>query len=235
MIPFLHHLIDYAGLFPPATLPLGEAIQHYARYRQSAERWMLSRFIIPAPKLAALSEVAAELFTENDPFVFSVLGRGGTSSDFLEGLQADLQAIDAFRQRHASGVRLDVFEVRLPADALALLEQTSDLLAAQQLRPFYEATISASWEQSIGETIAAIAAHNQRGGPQAGFKLRCGGTEAAAFPSPQQVAYAIAACRDADIAMKATAGLHHPLRHHNESVQVKMHGFVNVFAASLLA
>jgi hypothetical protein len=35
--------------------------------------------------------------------------------------------------------------------------------------------------------------------------------------------------------MKCTAGLHHPIRHYNESVQTKMYGFINVFGAGLLA
>ena len=35
--------------------------------------------------------------------------------------------------------------------------------------------------------------------------------------------------------MKATAGLHHPIRRHDESVQTKMHGFLNVFGAGVLA
>jgi len=35
--------------------------------------------------------------------------------------------------------------------------------------------------------------------------------------------------------MKCTAGLHHPLRRHHDSVQSKMHGFVNVLVAGVLA
>jgi hypothetical protein len=35
--------------------------------------------------------------------------------------------------------------------------------------------------------------------------------------------------------MKCTAGLHHPVRHYNEEVSAIMHGFLNVFAAGILA
>ncbi len=56
-----------------------------------------------------------------------------------------------------------------------------------------------------------------------------------AFPFPEQVARAIAAARDAGVPMKATAGLHHPVRHYNGGVQTKMHGFLNVFGAGVLA
>ncbi len=35
--------------------------------------------------------------------------------------------------------------------------------------------------------------------------------------------------------MKFTAGLHHPMRHRNNEIDVMMHGFLNVFGAGLLA
>jgi len=47
----LENLIDYAGLFPPAALPMAEAVENYARYRDSAESWMLGRFVVPAARL----------------------------------------------------------------------------------------------------------------------------------------------------------------------------------------
>ena len=44
----LEHLIDYAGLFPPAKLDMGPTLANYARHRGSAHAWMLGRLIIPA-------------------------------------------------------------------------------------------------------------------------------------------------------------------------------------------
>jgi len=67
------------------------------------------------------------------------------------------------------------------------------------------------------------------------FKFRCGGVTSDAFPSPEQVAVVIATCRDARVALKFTAGLHHPVRHFNKSVGTRMHGFLNVFGAGVLA
>ena len=37
-----------------------------------------------------------------------------------------------------------------------------------------------------------------------------------------------------NVKLKFTAGLHHPIRHFNEQIGTKMHGFVNVFGAALL-
>jgi hypothetical protein len=68
-----------------------------------------------------------------------------------------------------------------------------------------------------------------------GAKIRTGGLEAAAFPSPDQVASFLIAAREAGVSWKATAGLHHPLRRFRQEVGTKMHGFLNVFCGAALA
>ena len=47
----LENLIDYAGLFPPSALPMARAVENYQRYQQSAEAWMLGRFVVPVSRL----------------------------------------------------------------------------------------------------------------------------------------------------------------------------------------
>jgi hypothetical protein len=51
----LSNLIDYAGLYPPAALPLRDVAEKYAAYRTSAHGWMLNRLVLPAAKLADAS------------------------------------------------------------------------------------------------------------------------------------------------------------------------------------
>src|SRR2546422_7259388 len=100
--------IDYAGLFPPARLPLDQAIRNYARYRTDPAGWMLGRFVCPAARLAELAPFHEELFQQGTPFRFTALGRGGTTTrEFLTGLEADLQEIAAFRQQHRPRVVVD--------------------------------------------------------------------------------------------------------------------------------
>ena len=55
------------------------------------------------------------------------------------------------------------------------------------------------------------------------------------FPSPEQVAFVMAACRDRNLPLKFTAGLHHPVRMYRDEVQTKMYGFLNIFVAGMLA
>jgi hypothetical protein len=47
----LANLIDYAGLYPPAGLPLPAVLENYETYLASAEGWMLNRLVLPAAKL----------------------------------------------------------------------------------------------------------------------------------------------------------------------------------------
>jgi hypothetical protein len=220
---FFAGLIDYAGLFPPEKLPLDRAIDNYARYRAGSDAWMLGRFIIPAARLGDL-DAHAHLFSSGPPLRFSVLGRGGETADqFRAGIEADLQAVAAFRARHDSGALADAFEVKTPA-SVEVLPASTEALTRAGMSVVYEVPPT-----SPPPLFAAMR------GAAPGVKLRCGGQEAAAFPSPEQVAHVMAACRYNGLPLKFTAGLHHPLRHFDRDVQTKMHGFLNVFGAGVLA
>jgi hypothetical protein len=47
----LSHIVDYAGLFPPAALSLEETCANYAKYLESPEAWMLNRLVLPLARL----------------------------------------------------------------------------------------------------------------------------------------------------------------------------------------
>src|SRR5215831_4110385 len=47
----LSNLIDYAGLFPPASLPLGSVIENYEQILASPESWLLNRLVLPGARL----------------------------------------------------------------------------------------------------------------------------------------------------------------------------------------
>ena len=105
--------------------------------------------------------------------------------------------------------------------------QINHMAAVFRLRPCPEIGFSGDWRSLMKDLLSKRSF--------ACFKLRCGGLEASAFPSPEQVAFVIVACRDAGVPLKFTAGLHHPLRHFNAEAQTKMHGFINLFVAGVLA
>lgn len=101
--------------------------------------------------------------------------------------------------------------------------RSADLVTAYRaLRPldvetYFELVLDDGWRDSVPAAIGAVVAIGGR------VKLRCGG---ASIPSVEQVALVIACCREAGVAFKATAGLHHPVRRGEE------HGFLNLLAAA---
>lgn len=223
---FNQHLIDYAGLFPPASLDLRPAIENHARYAKGADRWMLSRFIIPIRRLSALSAEMMALFSPQSPLHLSLISRD---------LTADLPILNTFRAQYADRITVGLLETRFPTDGAfsAIIEQNARLSQAADLNwtIFYELPFDDQWDKQLENAIEAVSQHSTG----VGFKLRCGGVEPHMFPSPEQVARAILLCRDYGVLLKCTAGLHHPIRHFNAEVGTMMHGFINVFGGLILA
>ena len=219
--------VDYAGLFPPASLGLELALDNHAAYVRDGDAWMLGCFVLPIGKLAEAGQLLAGRFDPEHPLRISALGsKTGSADEFLETLRAGLLALTDFRQAHGSSVKIEQLEAPLPPDPApgSLLREAADMLAEQSLRAFWEVPFSGN----LPAPLRDIAEHRSFGA-----KLRTGGTEAAAFPSPAQLASALVAAHQAGVALKFTAGLHHPFRRFDAGVNAWMHGFMNVFAASI--
>lgn len=239
MTCFMERLVDYAGLFPPTQLPLEEALPKYLRYREEGDRWMLGHFICPAKRLIDLRAYANE-FRGPQPFPVSVLGsRAATLTEFETALEQDAQAVKAFKEEHGDLVKPNVFEAFLPLSIVdggdEVLTTYFDLLESTGLfeQIYVEVPIQAAWRSHLRAAILHLARHS--GDVEFGFKVRCGGLVADAFPSPEQLAFVIATCRNYCIPFKATAGLHHPVRHYDDTIGVYRHGFLNLFGAAVFA
>ena len=246
----LSDIIDYAGLFPPADLDLRRSVDNYARYRHDPESWMLARFVLPVSRLDDLTAFS-NLFTEPEPFQFSVLGTGGdTAAAFLEAFARDLEAIETFHALHSDRVQAHVMEVPLPNELLdadiprlaRFFQAAERRLIAQgtaKLDLFFEVPLDERTAAITPPILAAMADQNDRQSLPArstlGLKMRTGGAYPEDVPDANHVAFAIAQCRDAGVRFKATAGLHHPVRHYDDSIETMMHGFLNVFGAAVLA
>jgi hypothetical protein len=225
----LNAVIDYAGMFPPARLPLHDAIVSFANYLHDPDRWMLNRFICPAANLGELRGYAGAFDATDRRLRVSALGRGGGSpGEFERNLDADARDIQRFHDECGRFAVVEAFETRVPPDHDACVAGLTSMTRSLGLAGSVESTARPSAEPRL-ELIERLR------GTGLGFKLRTGGEVAEAFPSPRFVAQAILACRDAGVPIKFTAGLHHPIRHFNDSVGTKMHGFINIYAGAVLA
>lgn len=218
----LHEIVDYAGLFPPASLDLPAAVRNYAAYCSSAEAWMLGRFILPIADLHEFERIARPfLRRDGNPWLVNVLGSNDP--------QADRAAVEQFNRRNLGAVFVDAIELKAAgsADVRAVIEVWE---WSPRMLHYFEIPI----ERDPQPLIATLAEVNGRA------KVRTGGTTPDMFPSSADLARFLDACVQAQAPFKATAGLHHPLRseqrltYADDSPRATMHGFLNVFLATAL-
>jgi hypothetical protein len=193
------------------------------------------------------------------PYRFSVLIGGvsvNDSSAILAQARSDAEAIREFEERHGTAVRAEVLETRLPDGVFAEAGAGAVVPYLVGLRAVLAGTgrddrdlfvelpggAAPAPAELHAAAVAAVAQCDSAGRTESrgklgrlGIKLRCGGETAAAFPPPEHVARMIALCRDRGVALKCTAGLHHPLRRPALQYGAVMHGFANLFGAGLLA
>lgn len=222
--------IDYAGLFPPATLELEPALRNQAQYLRSVEAWMLGAFVLPVKRFPeAVSHLAH--FDSNYPLRISALGpKTENPAQFIEALSEMAETIRAFEMSNGISARITQMEMELPAAAGASLAEINKALAGLEIPVFWESAAN-----DAERTIAFISERRSTGAGRFGFKLRTGGVIASAFPSSVLIARALVAAATNQVPIKFTAGLHHPVRLFHSSVQTKMHGFLNVLGAGVLA
>jgi hypothetical protein len=218
---FFSNLIDYAGLFPPTRLPLEQALENYQSYITGPDRWMLGRFICPVDSLQYLTDASL-------PYAISVVL--GTDKSFTD----NLNKIITFNTENAGKKTIQSLEIKFNVNNLhdrgsELISQVTNCFDEHvdvqnifiELPPEYQKSES---------TVINFLAQQKR---SFGIKLRCGGEIPPAFPSVRQMGTSLRSCALAGIPFKATAGLHHPFRHRDELMNVKQHGFINLFAAAM--
>ncbi|MCU0372066.1 MAG: hypothetical protein MUE56_02330 [Ignavibacteria bacterium] len=250
---FMNRIIDYAGMFPPAGLNLEDAFRNYGGYIKSEDEWMLSRFVCTIKTFGNFfdgNNPARKIMDEHkgDNWIkFTILLTGGNSpKEFYPSLENDLKLLRKFREENFDSLSADSFEVKLPEElhtksagksTLKFLNESSLIfndLGFYGCRMFVEPPVNNDYRY-IFEKLAETIAESDHDGGNAGFKLRTGGVTPELFPSPEQIACALNVCNLSKIEFKATAGLHHPVRHYNDGVNTKMHGFLNVFGAGIFA
>jgi hypothetical protein len=138
-------LIDHAALFPPASMPLDEALEADRVARADEHGWVIGRFVAPVGLLPQLPA---------DGLPLSVVLRGPEDAGLLSGV-AGVEAVE------------------MPLDGAR--PRSADLVAAyRELRPlgveaYFELVFDDGWRDNVPAAIGAVAAVGGR------VKLRCGG------------------------------------------------------------
>lgn len=207
-------LVDDAGLFPPERLSMDAAVARHRDDTANAHTVLTHRFLCPS---SCLDELRSRLEPDER-------WRIGLITDVpLADLKDVLAVVDEDPR-----LALETIEVRIPAgepqaavaQVLAAVGERDSTAVCVELSP-----AAPGWERAL----AAVAEHGLWA------KVRCGGLDAAAFPTAEQLAAFLVAATNADVPFKATAGLHHALRYRDTTTGFDHHGFLNLLLATCRA
>lgn len=204
-------LIDYAGLYPPASLDMPTAWRKYLSYAQGKHAPALGRFVVDMTRLDELRETAGDSIRS---LRLSVIAGPAADWDRLQFLLSD-------------GFPIDMVEMK--TDEPAEIERIAKSIPAG-IKTYFELPFHAH----SGEELEAISDVGARA------KLRMGGVVAEAFPSIEAIVEMMRALAAHRLSFKATAGLHHAIRSHHtftyrpDSPAGTMHGFLNLACAAAL-
>ncbi len=222
----LRGLVDDAGLFPPAALPMRQALARHRADRIVGHPMHTGRLLCP---VGALGDLGAHLGADERVEVGLVVADeweavGGGAADprvrvshyEIRASGSDIgKAARYLRAAAAHAARGRRLFGRLPESAAALPP------------PIYVEFDRG--RRGLGN-IAAIA-----GVPGLGARLSCGGVEEADFPSPDEVAAFIVACFDHGVPFRIGSGPHHAVRHTDPLSGFVHLGYLNLLAAAAVA
>lgn len=215
----LTRIVDYAGLFPPASLDMETAVRNYQSYLAGEQSWMLGNFIVPSRRLAEFTAAFTKVCCEEQeqPWTLSVLC-------VEEDIRNDAVSIEAFQEGAALIAAFETKAIHAAAAWNQLAALGTGRMRYVEFPP-----------DQAGTVLPVLLEYGARA------KIRTGGVTADAIPSPETIIPFLRACVAQRVAFKATAGLHHAVRGmhrltYSLSTQVaKTHGFLNFFLAAGLA
>lgn len=202
-------------------------MRNQASYTRSEEAWMLGSFVLPIAKFEEAKNFLSQ-YDQKHSLRISALGtKMDNASAFRETMSESMQTMREFVKTRGTILSVTQLEMPLPEDFdEPLLSEARSVL--EGLPTFFETSAD-----KAEETIALLA--QNKSNKNLGFKLRTGGVSADAFPTSAQIAGVLLAAAQHHVPIKFTAGLHHPVRMFRDEVNTKMHGFLNVLGAAVLA
>lgn len=182
--------------------------------------------IFPPGNAPLADAVAAHDAHQHRPYAAAVGPLVVRASDLPDVGATGVAVVAGLDEAHAAvaaaGSRLRSLEVALPATATA---EEVRALASLGVEVYVEVPRDARRTAVIAELAAT--------GLRA--KFRTGGLSADLFPTIPELADAIVAAVEAGVPFKATAGLHHAVRHTDPATGFEQHGFLNLMIATARA
>ena len=224
--PALHALfeglLDYAGLYAPAALPMERALHEYAEARLGVDGWALNRLVVPSTRL---EEFAEELAGLPPALRGEVPWRVAVTAG--EDIMFCAKTTEEFAARQGLE-RLRIEAVESPAPT------PQEVMRARAAVP---AAVGLVLELPLAGDLPALARAVKSAGGVA--KMRTGGVRATDIPPASAVLAFLSACAAERLPFKATAGLHHavrgpaPLTDRPDGERAVMFGCLNVLLAAL--
>jgi hypothetical protein len=212
--PIFGELFDDASLFPPASLPMADAIAGHLQHQAAWYREMSGPFVCADTKVTELSA--------------ALTAAGVAELDLALVLPGGAAGLDAAVDGVFADPRLRLRAVEVPAAVGdSVTTAIADVAAALDRTPLAGAAAFIEIPARDLTTGAARAVDDHR----YLAKVRTGGTMAAAFPDDQTLANCLVTLAQARLAFKCTAGLHHAVRHRAADTGFEHHGFLNVLLA----
>lgn len=204
-------LVDDAAMFPPGNAPVAEAVRAHLEHCQAWYAAMIGPLVVPDQALRQAQSARADAQGALSVSVINTGGAGGLVS---------------LADRDLPGVRVVAVESAL-RDLDDLAGNAARVASAageldEEIAVFVEIPYAPGWERAVEEVEAAGLLG----------KIRTGSPDNSGTPPYAQLAEQLHLLVEADLAFKATAGLHHarptPGADPEQPVQ---HGFLHLLAA----
>ncbi|HEY2765703.1 MAG TPA: hypothetical protein VGJ13_17085 [Pseudonocardiaceae bacterium] len=214
--PLLARLVDDAALLPPTRASMADAVAWHLAASNEEYGWVVGFLLCPISRLRELVDQLRKR-PPAEPVTLSLVADTG-----LGGLPKAISiALDA-------GALVDVrmIEVPAPSDVDAnWLVQLTEFVPDEVVRVVEPRRGRPDWLDGVRRVA------------EAGCwpKLRCGGQATESFPSVEEVAEFLAIATGTGRPFKATAGLHHSVRHHDDVTGLTHHGLLNMLVGTARA
>jgi hypothetical protein len=214
-VNLLYALVDDAGLFPPESLPMADALARHRADEEAGHTMLSHRFLCPVSRIGELRSAWAQ-------------GGGGGTLRLGVIVDTGLDGVDAARDEVAEEPALALEILEVPAPSVQTVDAVLEALAGCSEAAFVEGPRSPDWVKAL--SAAAVPSAGLRGA-----KVRCGGARPELFPTPAELAAFVCACFEHGVPFKATAGLHGAVRHRDDRTGFVHHGYLNLVLAAARA